>query len=241
MQIAAVRDCLRSLAEPAQAAAALRFFKTGPGEYGAGDRFLGVRVPQIRTLSRQAGVLAPRALLGLLTSSWHEERLFALLNMVSQSLQGGESGQLAMRHLYLRHLRHVNNWDLVDSSAAQLLRPQRGFARMLLLRRLARSPQLWRRRVAVVATFDDIRRGAPAVTLELCERLLRDRHDLMHKACGWMLRETGKRSLPTLRRFLAKNAPRMPRMMLRYAIERLPAKERRRILAAPRLIDRGVQ
>jgi len=236
MQPADLRAKLRRIASAAQASAAQRFFKTGPGEYGAGDRFIGVRVPQLRALSKHAGALALPALIELLSSPWHEERLLALLNMVSQSLQGGDGAQAAMRRLYLRYLRCVNNWDLVDSSAAQLLRPQRGFARAALLRRLARSPELWRRRVAVIATFDDIRRDAPALALELCRKLLGDRHDLMHKACGWMLREAGKRDVALLRQFLRRHAQRMPRTMLRYAIEHLPAGERQRILAAPGII-----
>ena len=231
LSLAAVRRRIRQRANRAAASSAQRFFKAGRGEYGAGDHFLGLSAPLIRMLSQQFGALAPDQLLALLHSRWHEERSLALLNMVTQSLRGGAQIQVAMRRLYLRELRRVNNWDLVDGSAAQLLRPQRGFARRVLLRRLARSPQLWRRRIAVIATFDDIRRGDPALTLELCRVLLDDPQDLMHKACGWMLREAGKRTPAVLRRFLRRHAAHMPRTMLRYAIERLPERERRRILA----------
>jgi 3-methyladenine DNA glycosylase AlkD len=225
-----IRARARRFASRAQAAAARRYFKTGPGEYGEGDRFLGLNVAQVRVLSKEFADLPPRQLTALLRSPWHEERLLALVIMVGQSRQGSGREQAALRRLYLRQLRHVNNWDLIDCSAAPLLRPQTGFRRAALLRRLARSPQLWRRRAAIVATFDDIRRGAIKLTLELSRVLLSDPHDLMHKACGWMLREAGKRRLPELRHFLHSHAARMPRTMLRYAIERLPEPERQRWL-----------
>ena len=234
MQITAIRARMQRLARPAYAAAAMRFFKTGRGEYGAGDHFMGLRVPQLRALAKEFATLEPAPLRALLRSRWHEQRLLALIIMVEQSLRAAASQQAALRRLYLRELRYVNNWDLVDSSAAQLLRPQAGFARLALLRRLACSPQLWRRRVAVIATFDDIRRGEPELTMELCVALLADTHDLMHKACGWMLREAGKREPARLRKFLRRHAAQMPRTMLRYAIERLPQPERLRILRASR-------
>lgn len=237
--LASVRARTGALARPARAVAALRYFKAGPGEYGAGDQFLGLSVPQLRRLAREFAALGPGALRALLRSRWHEQRLLGLIIMVEQSGKAGAAQQAALRSLYLAQLRHVNNWDLVDSSAATLLRPQPGFARAALLRRLARSPQLWRRRVAVIATFDDIRRGEFALTLELCALLLGDAHDLMHKACGWMLRELGKRDLARLRAFLRRHAPRMPRTMLRYAIERLPEAERRRIMRAGKPAARG--
>ena len=232
--LASIRRQIRRQGSRARALGAQRFFRTGPGEYGAGDHFLGLNVPMINALSKRFGALAPAALRALLHSRWHEERALALANMVTQSRRGDESVQAAMRVLYLRELRRVNNWDLVDGSAAPLLRPQAGFRRRELLRRLVRSPQLWRRRVAIIATFDDIRRGELVLTQQLCRVLLQDPQDLMHKACGWMLREVGKRSPPVLRRFLRRYAAQMPRTMLRYAIERLPERERQRILAGSR-------
>jgi 3-methyladenine DNA glycosylase AlkD len=232
--LARIRARCAALARPAQAAAASRYFKTGRGEYGAGDHFLGLRVPQIRVLAREFAALGPGPLRALLRSRWHEQRLLALVIMVEQSVRAGPREQALLRRLYLRELRYVNNWDLVDSSAAQLLRPQAGFARRSLLRRLARAPQLWRRRVAVIASFDDIRRGEFALPQELCATLLDDSHDLLHKACGWMLREVGKRAPLQLRGFLRRHAAHMPRTMLRYAIERLPERERRRILLSSR-------
>ncbi len=238
---ASVRARTLQLARPARAAASLRYFKTGPGEYGAGDRFLGLTVPQLRQLARDYAALPIAALRALLRSSWHEQRLLALIIMVDQSADAGAQQQTALRRLYLAELRYVNNWDLVDASAAVLLRPQPGYERIALLRRLARSAQLWRRRVAMIATFDDIRRGEFALTLELCEQLLGDPQDLMHKACGWMLRELGKRAPARLRGFLRRHAARMPRTMLRYAIERLPEAERRRIMRTSRPPPRGTR
>ncbi len=239
--VATVRACTRQLARPARAAASLRFFKTGPGDYGAGDRFLGLTAPQLRQLAKEFAELPIAALRALLRSSWHEQRLLALIIMALQSADAGAQHQAALRRLYLAELRYVNNWDLVDASAAVLMRPQTGFARAALLRRLARSPQLWRRRVAMIATFDDIRRNEFALTLELCERLLGDTQDLMHKACGCMLRELGKRAPAHLRSFLRRHAARMPRTMLRYAIERLPEAERRRIMRSSRPAPRGAR
>jgi 3-methyladenine DNA glycosylase AlkD len=238
---ASVRARTLQLARPARAAASLRYFKTGPGEYGAGDRFLGLTVPQLRQLAREFGALPIATLRVLLRSGWHEQRLLALIIMVDQSADAGAQQQRVLRRLYLAELRYVNNWDLVDASAAVLLRPQPRYARAALLRRLARSPQLWRRRVAMIATFDDIRRGEFALTLELCRQLLDDPQDLMHKACGWMLRELGKRAPARLRGFLRRHAARMPRTMLRYAIERLPEAERRRIMRTSRPPPRGTR
>ena len=238
---ASARARTLQLARPARAAASLRYFKTGPGEYGAGDRFLGLTVPQLRQLAREFGALPIAALRALLRSGWHEQRLLALIIMVDQSADAGAQQQRVLRRLYLAELRYVNNWDLVDASAAVLLRPQPRYARTALLRRLAHSPQLWRRRVAMIATFDDIRRGEFALTLALCRQLLDDPQDLMHKGCGWMLRELGKRAPARLRRFLRRHAARMPRTMLRYAIERLPEAERRRIMRTSRPPPRGTR
>ena len=232
--LASIRLQVRRKASRTRALGAQRFFRTGRGEYGAGDQFLGLTVPMINALSKHCGALAPAPLRSLLHSRWHEERSLALANMVTQSVRGTGPVQAGMRKLYLRELRCVNNWDLVDGSAAALLRPQSGFRRRELLLWLARSPQLWRRRVAIIASFDDIRRGELLLTQQLCRLLLNDPHDLMHKACGWMLREVGKRSPPVLRRFLRRHAPQMPRTMLRYAIERLPERERQRILVGSR-------
>lgn len=232
--LARIRRDLRRSASPRRAADFQRFFQAFPGGYGHPDRFLGIRVPEIRAVAREASRLGDAALLRLLRSPWHEERLLALAAWDRQARRAPAARRARIARLYLGALDRLNNWDLVDLSAPQLLgehlvgRPTR------VLRQLAASPCLWRRRVAVVATFAFIRRKDFRDTLALCRGLLGDRHDLMHKACGWMLREVGKRDPGALRRFLRAHAPRMPRTMLRYAIERLPDQERRRWLVSSR-------
>jgi len=223
----AVLNHLEDLADPAIAARSARFFKTGPGEYGEGDRFLGIRVPVLRRTLRRFGHLGREEALPLLRSPWHEVRLFALLLWVRCFERGRERARRAVYTLYLANTRHINSWDLVDSSAhhivgAWLEERDRG-----PLRRLARSADLWERRIAVVATWRFIRRGEFDPTLELATRLLDDGEDLIHKAVGWMLREVGKRDGAVLRAFLGRHRSRMPRTALRYAIERFPEAERR--------------
>jgi 3-methyladenine DNA glycosylase AlkD len=231
LSVARLRRRLREAARPEDARALQRFFKTGPGDYGEGDVFLGVRVPAIRALVRQADGLSVTQAQGLLRSKFHEERLLALLLLVRRFQRGDDRARETIFRLYLRETRCINNWDLVDLSAPHilggwLLRRDRS-----ILHELAGSSGLWRRRMAVLATLAFIRAGQFQDTVRLCEKLLSDRHDLMHKACGWMLREAGKRDAGVLRRFLRAHAPRMPRTMLRYAIERLPEPERRQWLA----------
>ncbi len=214
----------------------MRFFKTGPGEYGEGDKFLGLTVPQTRSLVRMGDALNDAGLLSLLRSEWHEERLLAMFIFTRwfTNAKGDEREQKQVVDLYLANTKWVNNWDLVDSSAPYILGPwlfRRGRG---ILAKLAASNSLWEQRIAVLATFAFIREGDFRDTLLLCKSLLAHPHDLLHKACGWMLREVGKRDVATLRAFLDENAPQMPRTMLRYAIEKLPEKERLRYLAVKR-------
>jgi 3-methyladenine DNA glycosylase AlkD len=228
-----IRAALRAAAEPEGAAALARFFKTGPGEYAEGDVFLGVKMPHTRRLVRASDALGTDDILSLLRSPVHEERLLALLVFVRRyELREAERENIAA--LFLRERAFVNNWDLVDSSAPYILGPWLLGRDRAILRELAGSESLWDRRIAVLATFAFIRAGDFSTTLELAARLLRDRHDLMHKAVGWMLREVGKRDGAALREFLAAHAPEMPRTMLRYAIERLEPAERARWLAMRR-------
>jgi len=224
---AALRRELRAHAEPGYATTLAGFFKTGPGEYGEGDKFLGVRVPQIRRIAGIGAREDDRAVIPLLRSEWHEERLLALLILVRRFQHGSSAEKKDIFDLYLRETAWINNWDLVDTSAhhivgAWLLRRPRG-----ILRRLARSESLWERRIAVVATWTFIRAGDPSTTFALCKCLLRDPHDLIHKACGWMLREAGKHDRPALENFLTRHAAAMPRTMLRYAIEHFPGIRRK--------------
>ena len=223
---------MKALANPTRAAFVRRFFKTAPGEYGAGDRFLGMSVPALRKLATKYRSLPLQDLAALLRSPWHEERQLALLILVRQYAKGGPGQREAIHLLYLSHTVRVNNWDLVDCSAEHLVGAHLGRNRRALLSRLARSPLVWERRIAIIATFHYIKRSEFAETLRIARLLRDDKHDLIHKAVGWMLREVGKRNRAAEEGFLRVHAARMPRTMLRYAIERFPPRLRRRYLAA---------
>lgn len=242
---AAVRRALRAQARPARASAAQWFFKCGPGEYGEGDRFLGVTVPAQRRIARRFRDLPLEEADTLLKSPIHEERLTALFVLVDQFTRTDDDrvrGRIF--RLYMQRLRFINNWDLVDSSAPQIvggwLADQRRRSTLLraapsavagrdLLNRLARSPHLWSRRVAMMATFHFICRGEHRDAIRIATLLVDDQHDLIHKAVGWMLREVDKRASPAaLTAFLERHAATMPRTCLRYAIERLPLRERQK-------------
>lgn len=227
-----LRSKLRQLASPVHARNLSWFFKTAPGEYGAGDKFIGIRVPVLRRLAREFRQLPLAGVAALLRSPIHEERLLALIMLVNACQRADETGRKEIYDLYLAHLDRVNNWDLVDVSAPRLVgRHLAGRPRNILFR-LARSKILWHRRVAVLATFYFIQMGDFADALRLAALLRDDEHDLMHKAVGWMLREIGKRDLAVLKQFLDRHAAQMPRTMLRYAIEKLPARARKRYLQA---------
>jgi len=228
---AAIRAKLRRLGDARHAKTLQWFFKTGKGGYGEGDRFLGIRVPRLRACVRACGALELPVLLQLLRSPVHDERMFALLGMVRRFRAGAPRERHAIYRSYLAHTRYVNNWDLVDASAPAIVGEWLATRSRAPLYRLARSASLWERRVAIVATHAFIRRGESRDTLRLAAMLLDDAHELMHKATGWMLREVGKRaSRPALERFLDRHAPRMPRTMLRYAIEHFPKARRSRYL-----------
>lgn len=222
---------LYALADPADASFLQRFFKTAPGQYGAGDKFLGLRVPTLRRLVREYGALDHDDVLEMLVSSWHEERLLALLLLVHHYKGGDAPRRDRIHDAYLGHTRYINNWDLVDASAEHIVGPHLDARNFELLERLARSDDLWERRIAIVSTFHFIRRGEFRPTLRIGALLLHDPHDLIHKAVGWMLREVGKRDRAAEDGFLKKHYRQMPRTMLRYAIERHPEKLRKRYLA----------
>ena len=228
MTATAVRAALRAQSHPTRIAGALRFFKCGPGEYGEGDAFIGVTVPAQRVIARRFRDLPLTESERLLTSPIHEERLTALFILVDQFTRGDERTRGRIFRLYLRRLRFINNWDLVDSSAAPIVGGWLEDKPRGLLDRLARSKHLWSRRVAIIATFHFIHRGDHRDAIRVATILVNDTHDLIHKAVGWMLREVDKRaSHAALTTFLRRHAATMPRTMLRYAIERLPATERR--------------
>jgi 3-methyladenine DNA glycosylase AlkD len=225
-----IQDRLRGLGSPEAGAHAARYFKTGPGQYGAGDIFLGIRVPVLHRLAREFRVLPFDELRGLLQSAIHEDRLLALLILVRRVVKGDEATRRAVYELYLANTRHVNNWDLVDASAREIVGGYLADKDRAPLYRLAASPNLWERRISIVATHYFIRSDEFADALRIAERLLADREDLLHKAVGWMLREVGKKHPPTLEAFLRRHGRAMPRTALRYAIERFPDDLRRAYL-----------
>ncbi|HTZ41479.1 MAG TPA: DNA alkylation repair protein [Syntrophales bacterium] len=223
---------IRRLANPEKAKLLQRFFKTSPGQYGEGDVFAGIPVPATRKLARKYRDIPIGCAADLLKSPLHEERLLALLILVEQYRKGDDSARERIYRLYLKNTCYINNWDLVDLSAGHIVGAHLDGTDPVPLYRLARSKSLWKRRIAILATFHDIMRGIPDHTLALADILLADRHDLIHKAVGWMLREVGKRcDADILREFLRTRYRSMPRTMLRYAIERFPTKERKAYLA----------
>ena len=235
MKAANVRKELKSMADPDKAVILQRFFKTGLGQYGEGDIFIGVTVPQSRKIAKKFSQLQLVEVKTLLYSRIHEERLVALLILVwryCSALDNREEKEEIVK-FYLDNIKQVNNWDLVDLSApnilgAHLMVDNRDDRRRKLLYKLAKSENVWERRIAIVATYHFIRNGDFSDTLQIAEMLLQDRHDLIHKAAGWMLREVGKRDSAAEEAFLEKHCSVMPRTMLRYAIERLPESKRRR-------------
>jgi 3-methyladenine DNA glycosylase AlkD len=222
---------LRAAGDPKCAAASLRFFKTGKGQYGEGDRFLGLSTPVLRRIVRGYGDLSLGDVERLLRSPVHELRSAAFAILVAQYERGNAVQRRRIFRFYLSHTKNANNWDLVDGSAPYIVGEHLKTRSRGVLDRLAASKSLWERRIAIVSTLMLIRQREADDTFRIAARLLEDQHDLIHKAVGWMLRETGKVSPEKLRRFLRRHYARIPRTSLRYAIERFPASERRRILA----------
>jgi 3-methyladenine DNA glycosylase AlkD len=225
-----VQERLRSLGDPDGAQAAARYFKTGSGQYGAGDMFLGVRAAVMHGLAQEYHSLPLDELTVLLRSPIHEDRLLALLILVRRVSKADKATKKAAYKLYLAHTRYINNWDLVDSSAREIVGGYLADKSRKPLDRLAASKSLWERRTSIIATHYFIRQHDFVDTLRIAERLLTDREDLIHKAVGWMLREVGKRHQPALEAFLRRHGRTMPRTALRYAIERLPDEMRRAFL-----------
>ena len=219
MGLADVTNDLRKLADLPTASFLQRFFKTGPGEYGDGDLFRGIRVPVLRKLARQYKNLSLAEIEELLHSSYHEDRLLALLILVRVFKTGDDAVQEKIYNLYRRNARYINNWDLVDSSAPQIIGRFVWDKDRKVLYRFARSKSLWERRIAIMATFHFIRRGEFNDTLKIAEMLLSDNEDLIHKAVGWMLREVGNQNPMVEGMFLHNHYKKMPRTMLRYASE----------------------
>ena len=229
--LATIRAELRELADPVRAVHSQRFFKTGPGEYGEGDKFLGLTVPAMRGLVLRYRQLDDASALELLDSPWHEERLVGLLLLVEGYSRGDETRRKSIHRAYLANTRHINNWDLVDATAGEIVGSHLDAADISLLERLAGSGNVWERRIAIISTFHFIKQNEFRPTLKIARLLLGDSHDLIHKAVGWMLREVGKRDRKTLDTLLKRHYRKMPRTMLRYAIERHPNGIRKQYLA----------
>ena len=222
---------MTALKNPAKAKILSGYFKTGPGEYGEGDVFWGLTVPVLRKLVKKHRELELGSILTLLQSSVHEQRLLSLLLLVHQYERGDAPTRASIYRAYLANTQRINNWDLVDLSADRIVGAHLQGQSLEPLFELARSKDLWERRIAMLATFHFTKQEDPGPALEIAGLLVDDRHDLIHKAVGWMLREVGKRcSVKAEEAFLERHAATMPRTMLRYAIERFPEPARRRYL-----------
>ena len=250
-----LRIDLKRISNPLRAQHSKRFFKTGPGDYGEGDIFLGPSVPECRAIARRYKDLPFSDVTKLLRSRYHEERLIALFILVYKFQAGDSNQKEKIYNFYLKSTKYINNWDLVDSSADKIVgaylldqrsdsmrsreagdRPKksarvRPFQSPEILLKLAKSPNLWERRIAIISTYKFIKNGQCNTTLQIAKPLLSDKHDLIHKAVGWMLREVGKHcSEKILTEFLNLNYRSMPRTALRYAIEHFPEPKRRQYI-----------
>ncbi len=244
--IQGIKKDLRRVAGKDKAKVLAGFFKTGKGEYGEGDKFLGVIVPEQRRIAKKYLATPLPVLQKLLASEYHEERLTALLILVEQYKRADDKNKKIIFNFYLKNISRVNNWDLVDLSAPNIIGDYLftlskveglNYSKKILLK-LAKSKNLWSRRVVVLATFTFIKNNQFREILDLTEFLIfkqKEKHDLLYKALGWMLREMGKHDLKVLENFLNNQASQLPRVTLRYAIERLPEPKRKRYLASPAL------
>ncbi|MBI4177694.1 MAG: DNA alkylation repair protein [Candidatus Aenigmarchaeota archaeon] len=222
-----IKSDLNELANPGKAKFLARFFKTGRGEYGEGDLFLGINVPIQRRIAKRHQYASFDDIKELLSSRIHEHRLTALLILVDKYEKSDKGGKKIITDFYLRNIAHVNNWDLVDLSADKILGDYICDKDRKILYSMARSKNIWERRVSIISTFNFIKRNDFHDALSISEILLEDKHDLIQKAVGWMLREVGKRDQKTEEKFLRKHYRNMPRTMLRYAIERFDESKRR--------------
>lgn len=225
-----IQEELYSFADKKIAAHSQRFFKTGKEEYGEGDIFLGIRVPQVRAVAKRHRTVDPSVITDLVQSKYHEERMLGLIMLVERYKKVSVKERSNCYETYMNLRPHINNWDLVDCSAPHIVGHYLYNRDKTILFLLAESENLWERRIAVIATFYFIKQHSFAVTLAISEILLQDDHDLIHKAVGWMLREVGKRDLTTQKDFLSSHYKKMPRTMLRYAIEKFEENERQQYL-----------
>lgn len=225
-----IRVELKKAGNPEQAKLLQRFFKTGKGEYGEGDVFLGIKVPVQRSIAKKYIGLSLPKLQELLESKIHEERLVSLLILVEKYKKSTELDKANIFNFYIKNAKRVNNWDLVDLSAHRIVGEFLLDKDKKILYNLAESNNLWERRISIISTFAFIKNNKFEDSFRLGQILLKDKHDLIHKAVGWMLREIGKKDVEVLEKFLEKNYKEMPRTMLRYAIEKFPENKRKAYL-----------
>jgi 3-methyladenine DNA glycosylase AlkD len=230
MAVYEIRRKLQNLGNRETAKTLKRFFKTGPGEYAEGDIFLGIRVPDLRKLAKEYQDIASNEITVLLTSPIHEERLLALLILVRTYSNGDESTKRKIYELYFRHIHFINNWDLIDGSAAHIVGAFLMDKSKEPLYHLAQSKNFWLRRISIISTFYFIKHNEFSETLKIAAMLISDKENLIHKAVGWMLREVGNRDLQAEERFLRNHYQQMPRTMLRYATEKFPEPKRQHYL-----------
>ena len=223
----ALKNELKRNANQGKALFLMRYFKTGPGEYGEGDIFLGLTVPVIRKIAKKYYNLELETVESLLHSKFHEERLAAIFILVYSFEKSKEEMKRKSFNIYLKNTKYINNWDLVDLSAGRIIGQYLQGKSKKILYKLAKSKNIWERRIAIMATFAFIKNNNFKETLTIAEKLLSDKHDLIHKAVGWMLREIGKGNLKIEENFLKKYYKRMPRTMLRYAIEKFAERKRK--------------
>jgi len=217
---------IKKLTNPSKAKILQGFFKTAPGQYGTDDIFLGLTVPQQRSIAKNYTTLKLTALQKLLNNKIHEYRLISLLILVEQYQRANLATRKKIYNFYLKNARQVNNWDLVDLTAPKIVGNYLLNKNKAILYKLAKSKNLWEKRIAIIATFEFIRNNQFIPTLKISKMLLSDQHDLIHKAVGWMLRELGKRDQKLLEKFLTQHLRQLPRTTLRYAIEKFPEKQR---------------
>ena len=228
MMLNQLKNEMNALANPEKARILSGFFKTGPGQYGEGDIFLGITVPESRRIAKKYSGMPLNQAEQLLSSRIHEHRLVSILMLVHRFDVSDRKGKKSIADFYLKNTARINNWDLVDLSADKILGGYLLDRDRSVLRRLAKSENVWQRRIAIVSTYHFIKNNQFDDTLRISEMLLNDKHDLIQKAVGWMLREIGKKDIKAEEKFLLKHCRKMPRTMLRYAVERFP--ERKRLL-----------
>jgi len=231
MSLAKLKKEIREKSSKEKSKIYAKFFKTGKGEYGEGDIFLGLTVPEQRILARKYTNLVLDDVKKLLESKYHEHRLMGLFILVYKYERSNEKEKAGIKDFYLENKHRGNNWDLVDCIADKILGKHLIDKDKKVLYELAKSESIWDRRIAIISTFEFIKNGKFEDTLKISKILLKDEHDLIHKAVGWMLREIGKRDLETLEKFLKRHYKKMPRTMLRYAIEKFPEIKRKKYLA----------